>query len=157
MKMQINPKYNELSDFIDAIPCLFSKYGKTVCEEQHSTVKLFKVNGLILNVKLFKKPSIFDRFIYRHTKKSKAERAFKYAQQGKQNIPEAVACIEIQLKGSLHESYYISIQETADNIEKSIHPDEKNENLIKAFPFFASNLYERAILHKDYSPSNTIL
>lgn len=155
MKMQINPKYNELSDFIDAIPSLFSKYGKPVCDEQHGTVKLFKVNELILNIKLFKKPNIIDRFIYRYMKRSKAERAFKYAQQNKPDT-EAVAYIEIQQKGSLQGSYYISIQETADNIERSIHPDEKNESLMKKFPFFASNLHERAFFHKDYSPSNTI-
>lgn len=158
MKTYINQKYEDLSDFIHAIPDLFPRFGNLIYDKRN-TIKVFKVNGLLVNVKRFKTPIVFNRLIYKYIRKSKAERSFRYAQYILRkgiDTPQPIAYIENFKMGGLSESYYISVHETVDGTMKEVYRQsrEESEDLVKAFTQFTADLHKKKILHKDYSPGN---
>lgn len=158
--VKINPKYKNINSFIQFVPRIFSENGETI-HHARNTIKLFRINGLLLNIKCFQKPNIINRFVYRYIRASKAERSFRHAlyiQQQGIDTPDPVAFIEIHDKGILTESYYISIHQTVDGRMEKIYEQSKQENqkLIHAFTLFTADLHRKGILHKDYSPGNIL-
>ncbi|MFV0418593.1 MAG: lipopolysaccharide kinase InaA family protein [Dysgonomonas sp.] len=160
MKVHINSKYNNISGFINSVPEIFAKEGKTIYDSRN-TIKVFEVNGIAINIKSFKKPNFINRFVYKYIRKSKAERSFMNAFEVLNrgiNTPEPIAYIDICKNGLIDESYYISVHEQVEGTMKEIykHPQNESKELIQAFIAFTANLHKKGILHKDYSPGNIL-
>ena len=160
MKMHINGKYSELQPFIRELPSLFSTFGD-VLYEGRNTIKVFKVNDMLINVKSFKNPIFINRVVYRFFRKSKAERSFNYALRlldRNVNTPEPVAYVEILENGLFTRSYYVSVHEIVDGTMKDIYHQSADESrdLVKAFTLFTARLHDKGIFHKDYSPGNIL-
>lgn len=160
MNVQINPKYGELTPFINALPEIFPKFGDVIYEGRN-IIKVFKVNGIYVNVKSFKKPVFINQVVYKYFRSSKAERSFKYAVrilERNVNTPEPIAYIEMDKNGLFSQSYYISIHETVDGTMKDIYNQtaEESKDLVKAFTLFTAELHSKGIFHKDYSPGNIL-
>ncbi len=160
MRISINPKYSHLVGFINAIPSIFEEQGEIVYNARN-TIKVFEVNGLMVNVKSFKKPIFINRFVYMHIRKSKAERSFLNAFHilGKDiKTPDPIAYIELSRNGLIGETYYISVHEQVDGTMKEIYRqgEEKSKDLIQAFILFTADLHKKGIMHKDYSPGNIL-
>lgn len=116
MKIEINPNYREIGNFLRALPQLFPKYGKVI-RESRSTVKVFKVNGMQIEVKSFKTSTLINRVIYKYFRKSKAEKQYRKALRLITNgigTPEPVGYVETSHKGLPSMSYYISMHENAE-------------------------------------------
>jgi serine/threonine protein kinase len=161
MKVEVNPKYSFLETFIEVLPNLFEKEGELLYKARN-VLKLFEVDGYVLNVKKYKKPIIFNRFAYTFLRKSKACRAFENALHLLNlgfDTPEPVAFIELKTGGLLRESYFISLQcpykrlfrEFADN-----KPLEGRESVPEVFGQYAARLHQAGILHKDLSIGNIL-
>lgn len=160
MKLCINPKYNELSEFIHSIPEIFSQEGELVYNARN-TIKLFRINGFMVNVKSFKRPIQINRFVYKYIRKSKAERSFnnaRYVLDKGINTPEPIAYIDICENRLLSKSYYISIHEEVQGTMKEVYrqTEEESKGLIQAFTMFTAEIHKKGIFHKDYSPGNIL-
>ncbi|WP_029904656.1 lipopolysaccharide kinase InaA family protein [Prevotella sp. 10(H)] len=160
MKVQINPGYSELLDFIYSVPEIFSQEGEMIYNARN-TIKVFHVNGYDINVKSFKKPIWINRFVYKYLRKSKAERSFLNAltilERGIKT-PKPIAYIEIYKNRLLAQSYYISIHEKVEGTMKEVYnqTEEESKELIQAFTMFTAEIHKKGIFHKDYSPGNIL-
>lgn len=160
MRIHINPKYENISNFIKSVPEIFSREGEIVYKGRN-TIKIFEVDGITVNIKSFRKPNIINRFVYEYIRNSKAERSYKNAVsilQRNVNTPEPIAYIEMHKYGLLDRSYYISIHEQVEGTMKEIYrkPEYESRELIQAFTAFTVEIHRKGILHKDYSPGNIL-
>ncbi len=162
MKVVINPKYNHLRDWINQLPFSFGQEGKVIYKSRNEVKVFAPGNGTLLNVKRYKKPHPFNRFIYSFFRKSKAFRAYhntlKIAGKGF-DTAEAVAYIEIAEKGLFSDSYFVSLH--CRNVrtirEYYSGPLSGNETLIDAFSRYTASLHDAGIFHLDYSPGNVLI
>lgn len=160
MKVHVNSRYSNISEFINSVPKIFSNEGKTVYKSRN-TIKLFEVNGITINIKSFKRPNIINRFVYKYIRKSKAERSYLNALEVLDrgiSTPEPIGYIEISKNGLIDKSYYISIHEQVEGTMKEVYKRPKHEckELIQAFIAFTAEVHKKGILHKDYSPGNIL-
>jgi hypothetical protein len=121
------------------------------------------VNGEALNVKSFKTPNVFNSFVYKYIRKSKAKRSFEYANKlidCEISTPFPIAYIENTNALGLTTSYYISKHVTydfdfRDLIHKPLFPNRKE--ILKQFTVFTFKLHENNINFLDHSPGNTLI
>jgi hypothetical protein len=162
MKIVINPDYEELRSWLETLPSIFENQGITI-HQQRNTVKVFSLekNSLLLNVKRFKQPHIFNRLIYTFFRKSKACRSYlntqRIAAKGFNTATE-IACIEIKHGGLFADSYFVSLQ--IENVRplRDLYkgPLKGNELLIEDFALYTFALHKAGIYHLDYSPGNVL-
>ena len=72
MNIVIHPQYEYLTDFIHRLPAFFEKEGTTIYDGRNR-IKVFQVDGLLLNVKRFRKPILINRLIYSLLRAPKAK------------------------------------------------------------------------------------
>ncbi len=158
----INPKFSELSTFIQDLPNRFEQEGISVYKGRNE-IKTFEYNGFIINVKSFKIPHLINKLAYAHLRGSKAKHSFEYAMRiracGAQT-PEPIACIEVLKNGLFNHSYYVSIHHKYDFTIRDIigfnFPDK--ENILKQFTIFTyEKLHKNNIHHLDYSRGNILI
>ena len=144
MNIVIHPQYEYLTDFIHRLPAFFEKEGTTIYDGRNR-IKVFQVDGLLLNVKRFRKPILINRLIYSLLRAPKAKRSYEYALRLREkgiDTPEPIAYILCEEKGLLSWSYFISFQmpETYHTLyEAGQGPIEENSELFRALGF--RNLY----------------
>lgn len=161
MKVEINPKYHALEGFIKKLPSLFEEEGQLLYKARN-VLKLFEVDGYLLNVKCYKKPILLNRFAYTYLRKSKACRAFENALHILNlgfDTPEPVAFIELRTGGLLCESYFVSIQCPYTRLFREFankKPLAGREHIPVAFGRYAARLHQAGILHKDLSIGNIL-
>ena len=154
------PNPDELRLFIKQLPTVFNSSG-TILFDNRNTIKKFDLAGKCINVKFFGKPNLFNAFIYRFFRKSKAERSYENALLLKQNgilTPQPFACMLQSKYGLFSKSCYISEQEIFDGnlYELRTGSLEKHRKLISDFAQFTAELHSKNILHLDYSPGNIL-
>jgi serine/threonine protein kinase len=162
MNVIINPGYDYLREWIEAIPVFFDKGGEIIYNKRNIIKVFLSGNGLYINVKRFRKPRLFNRIMYTFFRKSKAFRAYYNALRisGKGfDTAESVACIEIKKGGLFSDSYYISLhcRHVREMREYYFGPLAGNENLIDAFARYSAALHDAGIYHLDYSPGNILI
>lgn len=160
IKININPRYQDLSPFVQSIHEEFETKGKTI-HEGRNEIKVYKENGILLNVKRFQVPIYLNRIIYSTFRLPKAERSYRNAFWLKEKnvcTPEAVGLVSVYRNGLLHLSYFISIQlegyETSYEIQKK--PLEEIRPYLQALAKFTAYLHKNNIFHQDFSPGNIL-
>lgn len=162
--MIFNPKFISYKTELNHIIKNFNSQGEYVVFAERNTIKKFTLsNGLLINIKSFKKPHIINKIAYKYFRKSKAKRSFEYAtlllQKGI-GTPEPIAYKENFSFLGLNESYYISEQIPYDLtfrelVEIPDFPD--HENILRQFTQFCFQLHEKQIEFKDHTPGNTLI
>ena len=158
----ISPDYIDKTSAIDAIINNFETSGEPFKKGRNS-LKLFELDGLMINVKSFRVPNIINKIAYRFLRMSKAQRSFEYANKLIDlNIgtPQPIAYYEYKTTFFFNKSYYISVQQDCDltyrELTKDAHyPD--HENILRAFTRFTYNLHENKVNFLDHSPGNTLI
>lgn len=162
MKIVINPKYQDLEEFIRALPFSFDRQGEIV-QDARNRIKKIKINGYNLNIKRFRKPILINRLIYTFFRKPKAYKAYynalKVLEKGI-STPEPIAYIEEQKGGLITFSYFISLQledvrEIRDYYFSTLEHQE-DKDFFEAFAKYSAAMHKQGILHKDYSPGNVL-
>ena len=161
MRIVINEKYKDLlSDFVHNLMDSFNDAGETVYAARN-TIKIFDIEGLKINVKLFKTPHLLNQFVYSTFRDSKACRSYNHAlkliERGF-NTPDPIAYIEEKKGLLLKRSAYISIHEEFDGIMQELQKGHLigREALIGQFAAFTAGLHINRILHLDYSSGNIL-
>lgn len=106
----IHQMYAHLRNEIEQIPSRFDIEGEVIYRVRNC-IKKIDANGEMWNVKSFQTPITLNQFIYRHLRKSKAERSYKTALQLLSlgiSTPQPIAYIVERNLWTIKRSYYIS-------------------------------------------------
>lgn len=140
----------------------FNTSGKIFIEGNRNSIKLFDLDGIILNIKSFKKPNLINKIAYKYFRKSKAKRSFEYAtillEKGI-GTPSPIAYFENFDALGLKESYYVSEHLDCDlTYRELVEKDYLDaENILRQFTRFSYDLHQNGIEFMDHSPGNTLI
>lgn len=159
MKIVIHPKHQSSGNFISQIPEIFETHGDTIYQGRN-TVKRFIHSNIEWIVKRYKRPNFFQRFAYTFFKKSKAERAYLFAQKLLErgiNTPEGIAYIEDRKGGLIRDSYFVS----TSCIDPPVYPAlvntrDYNRQLADSLAAFFVQLHDKGVLHGDPNLNNIL-
>jgi len=160
MKILLNPEFESLRTFVESIPQVFDKEGRTIYKSRNE-IKVFHVNGKEFNVKRYKIPIFINRIIYTFIRKPKGLRAFSYPEKllaKGVNTPCPVAYIEIKEWGLIHYSFFISEQSPYTHVlyEFGNAKFDDYKEVAIAFAKFTAKVHELGVYHLDYSPGNIL-
>lgn len=162
MKSVFSKNYKGSQEIIKDIVLHFDSRGKHFDERNRNSLKLFDVDGKIINVKSFKKPNLINKIAYGTFRSSKAARSFEYAHKLlEKNIltPEPIAYFEEEtfLFGR---SFYVSEHLEYDLTYRELIEDSDyvgNVDILSAFAKFTHTLHHKGIHFLDHSPGNTLI
>ena len=162
MRIHINPKYNKLKRFLKDLPVNFENTGESIYKGRNE-IKVFEVEGILLNVKSFKIPHLINKIAYAWLRGSKAKHSFQYGMEiikRGANTPEPIAVVEKLKNGLFHDSYYISLHHKYEFTIRDLigfeFPDK--ENILRQFAVFTyEKLHKNGIHHLDYSRGNILI
>jgi hypothetical protein len=137
--------------------------GEIFGKANRNTIKLFKLEDQVINIKSFKVPNIFNQIAYRFLRKSKAQRSFEYANKLIDlgiGTPQPIAYFEFSSFLLFKKSFYVSEHLECDLTYRELttnfnYPDY--ETILRAFTRFTFKLHEKNILFLDHSPGNTLI
>ena len=79
MRIHVNPASDRLRSFAEHLPELFENGGE-VLHTGRNTIKAFDVGGgYRVAVKRFRRPNLFQAFVYTFFRRSKARRSYEHA------------------------------------------------------------------------------
>ena len=162
MHSKYHKNFLKFDNLIDNCIKYFETSGENFVVGNRNNIKLFKVEGLILNIKSFKKPNLINKIAYKYFRKSKAKRSFEYAtillEKGI-GTPSPIAYFENFDALGLNESYYVSEHLDCDltyrELVETDYPDA--ENILRQFTRFSYDLHQNGIEFMDHSPGNTLI
>ena len=163
MELRHNSKFNLTEASLIALIKNFSTSGNLFIEGKRNKIKLFEFEGNTLNIKSFKVPNLLNKIIYKHFRKSKAERSFEFANlliERGIGTPEPIAFYQNFDAIGLKDSYYISEHLECDLTFRDLVeiPDfPENEIILRQFTRFSYDLHQKGIEFLDHSPGNTLI
>ncbi|MCI4443187.1 MAG: hypothetical protein JHC39_06725, partial [Lentimicrobium sp.] len=130
---------------------------------QRNKIKLFELDGKIINIKSFKIPNFINKVVYKYFRKSKAKRSFEFATKLLEKgigTPQPIAYFENYDIIGLKDSYYVSEHLQCDLtfrelVEIPEYPD--HSTILRQFTRFSFHLHENGIEFLDHSPGNTLI
>jgi hypothetical protein len=159
----IHPNYRHLTTEILNQISKFNANDDDVFSNGRNSIAKVKVANEQFSIKSFKIPNVFNAFVYKFFRKSKAKRSFEYANKLLEaNIltPFPIAYIEKFNALGLQQSFYISkhIDYDFDFRELIHHPKFPNrDTVLRQFTEFTFRLHENNINFLDHSPGNTLI
>ena len=163
IKLMFSKTVQNSKEILHFIKEFNSDLGTVFGNGDRNVIKLFDLDGQLINIKSFKIPNIINKIAYKHFRKSKAKRSFEYAtillEKGV-GTPKPLAYFENYNTLGLRDSYYASEHlETEltfrELVEIPDYPD--HENILRQFTKFSFDLHEKGIEFLDHSPGNTLI
>lgn len=163
MNFYINPEFKKEELSIKNILDNFTVSGRVFDDRQRNQIRLFELNGKIVNVKSFKIPNSINKIIYRYFRKSKARRSFEFALKLIDlgiGTPKPIAYFENFDFIGLNDSYYVC-EHLEDVFEfRSLVQNEdfnQRESIIRQFVGFSYEMHQKGVEFLDHSPGNTLI
>jgi len=159
----IHNKFKKHETFLDDIIINYDVKGEDYGNQDRNSLKLFKLEDKLLNVKSFRVPNLVNQIGYRFFRKSKAQRSFEYANRLQSldvKTPQPVAYYEYKSIFLFKKSYYISEQLNCDLTYRELTTDldyPNHEAILRAFTRFTFSLHEKQVKFLDHSPGNTLI
>lgn len=163
VKTQYQLTDNKYQDLVLNIDQYFAQ-STTVIYQGRNQLKEVAFLGEIFIVKLYKKPSALNQFIYGFIRNSKAKKSYFYAQKISKWTPLALAYTQNYYYGLLRKSYLIC--QKSDNQfdmlailtdKEADISDNNRQNLITQFVDWTYELHENGICHLDYWNGNILV
>ena len=76
----IEDKYREFTPAINKVINDFNSKGELI-KGTRNTIKKINIENLVVNIKRFKSPNIFNKIVYTFFRSSKANRSYNYAKK----------------------------------------------------------------------------
>ncbi len=161
MQVVLNPKYENLREWVNSLPEHFDRLGEVIYEDRNC-IRTMDTAGLRLCVKRFHAPRGLNKLIYTCLRRPKAQRAYENALRLLGMgiaTPTPVAYLLQYKNGLLAESYLVTLE---SELKQTMYlfrdgVTQGREDLIAAFARFAARLHNAGIRHKDFSPGNILL
>ncbi len=147
-----------IEKFINELPKVFDSSGETLYTGRN-TVKYFTVDGTSVVVKRYKQPNIVQCFVYSFFKKSKAERAYLYADELRKrgfNTPNGIAFVEIKKCLLLRDSYFVSDYCDLPPVMPLLKKDDFDREVADSLAHFLVSLHTKGVLHGDLNLTNIL-
>ena len=158
----IHDSYKSFEKEIDSFIESFETSGESI-KDKRNRLKLFDLNGTVVNIKSFKVPHLFNQIVYRFFRKSKSQRSYEYANillELGLGTPQPIAYYEFPTLMLFKKSFYISEHQKSDLTYRELSNDlnyPNHEQILRAFTRFTYNLHQKGILFLDHSPGNTLI
>lgn len=151
-----DPKAPLPANFIAKLPEFFSTSG-TIIHNARNQIRVFDVNGKLINVKKFCIPPIVNRILYSlGWRTPKALTTYRNAQEILKRgfHTPAPYGYRIERKGGLiNFSYFVS--EQVQNMHQ-IRDGGNNPALIKAVAKYTADMHAKGLFHRDFTPGNIL-
>ena len=155
--MGIHPGYEHLREWIGNLPGEDPNTFKVIRNHRNTLFKA-TVDRKMYVVKRFKRPNPFNRIVYSFLRRSKARRAYEYAERLLDRGIETaapVAWIEIRKKGLFHTGYFVS-EYLSDPLLEEVENHYDRDRILDDFARFTAGLHLRGIVHGDYNVGNIL-
>ena len=141
----------------------FETEGELFIKGSRNTIKLFKVDGLLVNIKSFQKPGLIKKIIYKYFRQSKAKRSFEFGNRLIEHgflTPKPIGFIEnfdfIGLKDSYFCCEHLKNSFTIGTV--FMDPNfENREQILRGFARFFYQMHQAGIQFLDNSLGNTLV
>ena len=161
MKVVVNPEFKHLEGFVtDAIQRSYK--AENVYRNFRNTVEDVTVDGLRLVVKIFKKPTEFNRVVYSFLRPTKAKRSYEYSLRLLDlgiDVPLPVGYVEKRKGLFFHTGCYICVytdyKPITDFKDKPLD-DPQTAAFIDAFSEYAASFHGRNLVHNDFNIDNIL-
>lgn len=154
----IDDDYVSLRDFILTVPRIFGRHEGELLHEGRNEVRRFSVGELDLVVKRYKRVNLVQRVVYTFFRKSKAERAYKYAHTFRNcgiDTPHEVAYIEQREHGLFVTGYFVSLSCPHPPVfHKLCEQQPFDVRLAEAVTRQILEMHKQGILHGDLNFGN---
>ena len=166
MKLVVNPKYENLRPFLLQVLQRGYKVEK-IYSNTRNIVEQCSEQGVELVVKIFNKPTDFNRVIYTFFRPSKAKRAYEYSLKLRElgfEAPEPVAYMEEPRCGFFYTGCYVSVNAAEYSpVSDFLSYDFENPlqrqkltALADALASLAYRLHSKHIMYNDFNESNIL-
>lgn len=161
VQYKINSEYRHLEKEILNIPACFDTQGEVIYKGRN-VLKVFEIGGIRMCVKSYKKPHLINQVAYAYLRKSKAERAYIYANRFLElgvATPAPIAYILYKSRKGLFASYYICLQEDNVNTLREVLKlsIEEQRDIFRAFTQFTYDFQQKGVFFMDHSMGNTLV
>lgn len=158
MKTVVAPAYRQHADFVGQIPTLMETGALEMVYNGRNQVACVQHEGLVLMVKRFKRVNAVQQVVYTLFRKTKAERAFLFADELLRrgiDTPRPVAYIETTRLGLFTTGFFVSEQATGTETHLLLR-DVQNypPELAEAVAQQVWLMHSRGVLHGDLNLSN---
>ena len=155
----IHPRYRAALNTVLHLPDIFDTEGITLYRGRN-VVKRFDTDRGTWVVKRYKRPNRVQRIAYTFFKKSKAERAYRYAWLMRErgiDTPEGIACILQKHNRLLQDSYFVATLCTYRPVFPELVPTEHHEQqLAHSLAAFLVHMHRQGVMHGDLNLNNIL-
>ena len=152
-----------LNEFVQALPDQFDTLPDAeVLHQGRNVVKMVEREGVRMVVKSYEHWSLVIRLLYGRLRRSKAVRAYRYAERLLAmgiDTPTPIAVVDVQRGGMLHQSLFVSAYsdyESAAVINSYPAKTDMLQPLMDALAKFIFRLHDAGVLHKDLNITNIL-
>lgn len=158
MKTVIANGYARHADFISTLPEAFATGQGELVYDGRNQVRRFTDQGVTLMVKRYKRVNVVQRVVYTLFRKTKACRAYLFAQEFRRrgiDTPQEVAYIEQGSMGLFHTGYFVSLEVPGTETHLLLREvKEFSPELADAVAAQVLLMHRNGILHGDLNLSN---
>ena len=161
MKIVVDERFQHLAVEIGRLPQMMDEgQGQTVYNSRNRVVR-FIMGEQPMMVKRFKRVNLVQQVVYTFFRKTKAERAFRFASEFLQrgiDTPQPVAYMEQRHHGLFTTGYFVSLE--VPGTETSLLLREVHDyppDLAEAVARQVVRMHSRGVLHGDLNLSNFLL
>lgn len=146
---------------IEHLVKMFPNEGALIQAGRNTIKKLVHNEGFV-SIKSFKKPNLFNSFVYKYIRKSKARRSFENAQKLLAlgiNTPKPIGYLEHSNIFGIKDSYYACEHLNAITLREVLASDDcKNQDaILEQYAAFMFELHQKGIEFIDSTPGNILL
>lgn len=156
IKFNIKEEYKELTSWLLDVHENFANIGTVMYEKRNIIKKVEAPNGELFVIKKYKKPHLIQRIVYSFFKKSKASRAYSFAEYLLAKgiaTPYPVAFVEVFEGFLLKCCYYVSVYKSGENC-MVLDDNNSDVQLIEKLAAFMVRMHDKGFLHGDTNLSN---
>lgn len=168
IKSVVNPKFFHLEEELRKAVDGLIPVKKVFCNKRN-TVELVEIGGSPMVIKRYKRQGWIKGLIYTLLRKTKAQRAYEYANFLNQNgfhSPEPVAYFEESSGGVFHEGFFIAEYKNFPSVLDLFFGEEgkqlpvgspERKRIAEALSDFTLSLHQNGIQPLDYNMSNILI
>lgn len=158
MKIVIAEQYKKYTAFIESIPTLFDKGTGEVLKDKRNSVRRMQHDGLMFIVKRYKRVNWLQSIIYTHFRRTKAERAYLFADEFRKrgvNSPRPVAYMEKYEHRRFTVGYFVYEESKGEEVfDELVEKTPFDKGLADAVVDYIVFMHSKGVLHGDLNSAN---